>query len=118
MSDRIFLVIERDNFEGAAARFKKVFAVNLDDVDAAGFLVKHEVADLLAIRDPHNLGGHGPTFRFPFQTIESVIPLGQREIGVLDDNNYPFSAGRVAGQPDPNEFIILRLDRPIVKYVK
>jgi len=83
-------------------------------VDADGFLVKHEVANLLEIRDPDNIGRHGPIFRFPFQTIESVIPLNARTIGVLDDNNYPFSNGRVTGQPDPNEFIILRLDRPLV----
>jgi hypothetical protein len=85
----------------------------LDDVGADGFLVKHEVADLLNIRDPDNLGGFGPTFRFPFQTIESVIVLDRDRLGVLNDNNYPFSAGRVAGEPDPNEFIIIRLDRPL-----
>ena len=87
--------------------------VDFDDADADGFLVKTPVADLLNIRDPHNLGGLGPVFRFPFTTIESVIPLGPRHIGVLNDNNYPFSAGRVAGQPDPNEFIILKLDRSL-----
>ena len=118
VTDRLFLVIERDNFEGAAALFKKIFLVNLDAVDANGFLIKHEVVDLLQIRDPHNVGGHGPLFRFPFQTIESVIPLNQREVGVLDDNNYPFSNGRVPGQPDPNEFIVIRLDRPLVDYAK
>jgi len=118
VTDRLYLVIERDNFEGAAAAFKKIFLVDLDEIDGAGFLVKHEVVDLLQLRDPHNLGGHGPAFRFPFQTIESVIRLNQREIGVLDDNNYPFSNGRVPGQPDPNEFIIIRLDRPLASYVK
>ena len=117
VSDRLFLVIERDNGEGAAAQFKKIFLVDLDEVNGA-FLVKHEVVDLLQIRDPYNLGGFGATFRFPFQTIESVIPLNQREIGVLDDNNYPFSNGRVPGQPDPNEFIIIRLDRPLVTYAQ
>jgi hypothetical protein len=114
ITDRTFLVIERDNFEGTAARFKKIYVVDLDDVDAEGFLVKREVADLLDISDPHDLGGFGPTFRFPFQTIESVIPLGRWHLGVLDDNNYPFSAGRVPGQPDPNEFIIIRLNRPLI----
>ena len=114
ITDRSFLVIERDNFEGAAAQFKKIFVVDFDDVDAEGFLVKREVADLLHIRDPHNLGGFGPVFRFPFQTIESVIPLDNRHLGVLNDNNYPFSAGRQPGQPDPNEFIIIRLDRPLI----
>jgi hypothetical protein len=113
-----FLVIERDQAQGAAALFKKIFIVDLKDVDENGFLVKHEIADLLNIADPHNLGGQGPRFTFPFQTIESVIPLGPRSIGVLDDNNYPFSNGRVAGQSDPNEFIILRLDRPLVPPIK
>jgi hypothetical protein len=33
----------------------------------------------------------------------------------LNDNNYPFSNGRVPGQPDPNEFIVLKLDQPLVR---
>ena len=91
LTDRTFLVIERNNFEGAAAMFKKISVVDLDDVDGDGFLVKHEAADLLNISDPHGVGGFGPIFRFPFQTIESVIPLDRHRLGVLDDNNYPFS---------------------------
>jgi len=108
-----FLVIERDNFEGAAAMFKKIFVVDLDDVDSEGFLVKREVADLLHIRDPFHLGGASDVFRFPFVTIESVLPLGNRRLAVLNDNNYPGSAGRTPGQPDPDEFIIIRLDQPL-----
>jgi len=118
VSDREFLVIERDNFEGAAAAFKKIFAINLDAVDSGGFLVKQEVVDLLRLPDPYRLGGASPFFRFPFQTIEAVIPLSQREIGVLNDNNYPFSNGRTPGEPDPNEFIVMRLDRPLVDLIK
>ena len=41
-----FLVIERDNLQGAAAAFKKVFVVDFDAVDADGFLLKRQVADL------------------------------------------------------------------------
>ncbi len=55
VTQKRFLVIERDNLEGAAALFKKIFLVDLDQVDAEGFLVKHEVANLLEIRDPDNL---------------------------------------------------------------
>ena len=62
VTDRIWLVIERDNFEGAAAAFKRVFLVDLDEVGADGFLEKQEVADLLNIRDPHKLGS-APTAR-------------------------------------------------------
>ncbi len=108
-----FLVIERDNGQGITAVFKKIFVVDLDDVDPQGFLIKHEVADLMNIDDPDNIGGFGPNFTFPFQTIESVIPLSATTLGVLDDNNYPFSSARVPGQPDPNEFIVIRLARPL-----
>jgi hypothetical protein len=113
INDHAFLVIERDNFEGAAAVFKKIFLVDFDEFDSTVFLVKHQVADLLHIDDPRNLAGFGPVFRFPFQTIESVMVLGPRRLGVLNDNNYPFSAGREPGQPDPNEFIVIKLDRPL-----
>ena len=108
-----FVIIERDGGQGATALFKKIYKVDLNDVDANGFLVKHQVADLLHINDPDNIGGLGPIFTFPFVTIESVIPLDDRRLGVLNDNNYPGSSGRTPGQPDNNEFIIIRLDQPL-----
>ena len=108
-----FLVIERDNLQGAAAAFKKVFVVDFDAVDADGFLLKRQVADLVNIDDPFDLAGDGPVFRFPFQTIESVIPLSATRIALLDEK-LSFSSARVPGEPDPNEFIVLRLDEPVV----
>jgi hypothetical protein len=30
---------------------------------------------------------------------------------VINDNNYPFSAGRNASQPDDSEFVVLQLPR-------
>ena len=114
VNERAFLVIERDQGQGAAAKFKKVFLVDLDRVDAAGFLVKREVADLLALADPDDIGGAGTgIFTFPFVTIESVVPLDALTIGVLNDNNYPFSSGRTPGESDDNEFILIRLDAPL-----
>ena len=108
---RTFLVIERDSGEGTAARFKKIFLIDFNQVDGNGFLVKREIADLMQIADPNDIGGTGTgLFTFPFVTIESVIPLSGRTLGVLNDNNYPFSAGRRPGQPDDNEFILIRLD--------
>jgi hypothetical protein len=114
ISDNTFLVIERDNLQGAQAAFKKIYVIDFDDVDAAGFVNKRELANLLAIDDPHDLGAQGGVFRFPFQTIESVMPLGNMRLGVLNDNNYPFSSGRTPGDADPNEFIIIRLNEPLV----
>ena len=69
------------------------------------------MADLLNIANPHGVGGLGEVIRFPFTTIEDVVILDDRTIGVLNDNNFPFSSGRTPGLPDNNEFIVLRLDR-------
>jgi hypothetical protein len=119
VNDHLFIVIERDNNEGAAAQFKKLYLIDLNDTDVNGCVAKHELVDLLNVADPDHLSPYGGSvFRFPFQTIESVLPLSQNLVAVLDDNNYPFSAGRVPGQPDPNEFILIRLQRPLVQYAK
>lgn len=108
-----FLVIERDNNQGDAAAFKKIYLIDLRDRDGNGQADKTLVADLLNIADPKHLGGTADTFRFPFQTIEDVIILDNRTLAVLNDNNFPFSAGRTAGQPDNNEFITIRLDHSL-----
>jgi len=119
ITDRRFLVIERDNNQAAAALFKKVFLIDLDNVDLQGYLVKHEVANLMALRDPYDLDSNASeVFTFPFTTIESVIPLSATHIGVLNDNNYPFSSGRTPGSPDNNEFIIIRLEQPLALFGK
>ncbi|TYB68571.1 esterase-like activity of phytase family protein [Nonomuraea sp. PA05] len=106
-----FLIIERDNGQGDAAKVKRIYLADKRDKDRDGTLDKTLVADLLNIADPRGLGGDPGTFRFPFQTIEDVIILDDRTLGVLDDNNFPFSNGRTAGKPDDNEFITVRLTR-------
>ena len=54
-------VIERDGEQGSAAKFKKVFRINLDRIDPGGFVEKFEVVDLLDIADPNDLNGDGQT---------------------------------------------------------
>ncbi|MGP3956528.1 esterase-like activity of phytase family protein [Nonomuraea sp. 3N208] len=106
-----FLIIERDNLQGDAAQVKRIYLADMRDKDRDGALDKTLVADLLDIADPRGLGGAPGTFRFPFQTIEDVVILDDRTLGVLDDNNFPFSNGRTPGKPDDNEFITIRLTR-------
>ena len=84
---------------------------------------KELVVDLLRISDPHRISepgqagdvGIGRNFAFPFQTIEDILFFDRKHIGVLNDNNFPFSVGRHvgSGQPDDEEFIIIKLDRPL-----
>ena len=114
ISDHEYMVVERDNNQGAASRFKKIFVVNFNDVDADGFISKRLLADLLSINDPDNISGNGTgKFDFPFVTIEDLVLLDPYTIGVLNDNNYPFSSGRTPGGADNNEFIKLRFVNPV-----
>ncbi len=46
------------------------------------------------------------------RVIIGLVGIGDRTVGVTNDNNYPFSVGRHAettGEPDDNEFILVRL---------
>jgi glycerophosphoryl diester phosphodiesterase len=84
---------------------------------------KQLVVDLQAIWDPFRISlpgqpgdvGLGSTLSFPFETIEDVVVLGRRTIGVLCDNNFPYSKGRHlgTGAPDDNEFIVIDVGRPL-----
>ena len=110
------MFVERDDGEGAAAKFKTVKFSGLwapRDADARPIVLESWTAvDLLNLDDPHDLNRDGAkTFRFPFWTIESVTLVDERTLLVVNDNNYPFSAGRTPGEPDATEFILVRLDR-------
>src|SRR5262249_12094785 len=110
------LVAERDQNQGAASKFKRVYLIDLNQVDADGFVKKTLVADLLNIPDPHDRGGNGTSggvFSFPFITIEDIIPSNADSMRVGNDSNYPFSAGRTPGVPDDDEMALIRLDQPL-----
>ncbi len=111
------VVIERDDGQGPEAKFKKLFLVDLARTDEEGFLIKQELADLLDIVDPDDVSGFGTgRFDFPFWTVEGVIVIDEHTVGVLNDNNYPFTVGRHAQttkEPDDTELILLRFDTPL-----
>ena len=116
------LTIERDDSEGDLGGFKAIFQVELPP--GGGAVAKQPLVDLLKIADPLKLApagaegdvGLGEDFALPFQTIESVILLDARRIGVLNDNNYPFSVGRHVGtgMPDDDEMIVIDVGRDLV----
>ena len=112
-----FIVIERDNNEGAAAAFKRLYLIDLSTAAPDGVLSKTLIADLMAIEDVNGLTtaeegalGLGEIFTFPFTTIESVLIVDADTLLVIDDNNFPFANGRRPGlAPDDNEFILISL---------
>ena len=120
------LIIERDNGEDLAehacngqarpdcqnvpAKFKRVYKISLSDVDAEGFVKKIGHIDLMDINDPQGVakrGGKNGKFTFPFVTIEDVDVVDSEHLVVANDNNLPYSAGRLPNQQDDNEFILL-----------
>lgn len=113
INENEYLVIERDNRQGNEAQLKKIFKINLAQKDANGYVAKEEVADLLNILDPQDLNGdRSTTFRFPFVTIENVLAIDRDTILVANDNNFRSGAGRPPA-PDQNEFLLLKLDKPL-----
>ncbi|WP_119679896.1 esterase-like activity of phytase family protein [Indioceanicola profundi] len=122
------LVLERDEGEGDAARacpdantprpdcyprparFKRLYMVTRAGVKDGGALRKLGHVDLLAIQDPEvhsgSVGGEG-RFNFPFATIESVERVGDSQVLIANDNNFPYSAGRTPGTAEDTEFILL-----------
>ncbi|MCG8422286.1 MAG: esterase-like activity of phytase family protein [Proteobacteria bacterium] len=111
------LVIERDGTQGDLDGYKKVHLIELPQ--GGGRVDKTELVDLMKIADPdrisagpqNGVGEGGETFAFPFVTIEDIVLIDPFHIGVLNDNNYPFSVGRHVSQdlPDDTEFIIIEL---------
>jgi hypothetical protein len=111
VNDTQFIVIERNGTQ--EPRFKRLYLIDLAHVDAEGYVQKTEIADLMNIADPNDLNADGShLFTFPFVTIESVLVLDAHTLLVVNDNNYPGSS-RVAGVPDPTEFIRIQLDQPL-----
>jgi hypothetical protein len=118
LDEHRFVLIERDDGQGADARQKKVFLIDLRRIDAQGFLEKRLVVDLLHIRDPNGVSlparpgefGVGDPFSFPLQSVESLEVLGGERLLVGSDNNYPFSDGRwiARDRPDDTELIVVR----------
>lgn len=114
-----FLLIERDDAQGAEARQKKIYMIDLRRTDRDGYLEKRLVLDLLRIRDPHGISlparpgefGVGDPFSFPLQSVETVEVLRGRRLLIANDNNYPGSDGRWAARdrPDDVELIVVRL---------
>lgn len=117
-----YVLIERDSFFGRNAVVKRLYLVDLDVTNEAGILEKLLLVDLLDIFDPEDIGGElegvaePEQFSFPFNSIESVLPLGPSSLGVAIDNNYPGDAGRRAGIPDDIEFIRIDFDQPLSSF--
>jgi glycerophosphoryl diester phosphodiesterase len=104
------VVLERDNNEGAAAAWKRAFVI--DTPGHQPVIRKDQILDLLNVRDPHGLSlpgrpgdlGLGDPFKFLYQTVEAIVPVGDDELAVVNDTNFG-SRGRNPNLPDYSDFI-------------
>ncbi|UZO79650.1 esterase-like activity of phytase family protein [Aquimarina sp. ERC-38] len=120
-SDNRGVIIERDDSQGDLNGFKAVYEVQFNKGEKE--VAKQLNLDLLNMNDFAKLSvpglpgdvGIGREFAFPFVTIESVVVFNPFLVGIVNDNNYPFSVGRHVGTslPDDNEFILVWLDQPL-----
>jgi len=111
-----FVVVERDDLEGDAAKAKRVYAIDLDKAMPGKPLAKKRVIDLLAIGNARGLAESVPRdkpFRFPYLTTESIQVLDRKHVVVANDNNYPATGGRGPSVVDATEWIWLELANPL-----
>jgi glycerophosphoryl diester phosphodiesterase len=111
-----FVVIERDDLEGDAAKAKRVYSIDLDKALPGKPLAKKLVIDLLAIGNARGLAESlpaGTPFRFPYLTTESIQVLDRTHVVMVNDNNYPDTGGRGPTVTDATEWIWLELANPL-----
>ena len=112
------LVVERDNYDGPAAVFKRIYEVDLKHADAQGNASKSLVVDLLKIANPDDIGrstspgayGVSDPFSFPFVSVETVVRLRDGNLLIANDNNYPGDDARNPGTPDDTEMVVIDPD--------
>jgi glycerophosphoryl diester phosphodiesterase len=108
------VVLERDNNQGPAAEWKRAFVIPTPG--DAPTLEKRQVVDLLDVRDPELISlparpgdfGLGDPFRFPYVTVEAVLPTRGDELTFVNDTNFG-STGRNPSLPDYSDFIVVEV---------
>lgn len=109
------IVTERDNGQGPTATHKKAFVIDVPD--RRPNLAKREIVDLLDVKDKDGISlfgarpgdfGLGNPFKFPYQTVEAVLPLSGNELAFVNDTNFG-STGRNPSLPDYSDFIVLQV---------
>lgn len=94
------------------AQFKRIYKIDMKQVDADGFVKKVAYIDLTRIENPKRVAKLGPneaTFGLPHLGPEGLAVVDAEHIVVVNDNNFPYSSGRKIGEPDHNEITLLNI---------
>jgi hypothetical protein len=93
VNDHEFLVLERNAATKLEDKpFKKVYLIDINQIDDKQFVQKRELVDLMQLQDPNDLNKDGQlTYAFAYSHIENLLILDKSTLMLANDNNY---AGR------------------------
>lgn len=85
-----FLVLERNDATALSDKpIKKVYLIDIAQIDKAGFVHKQELVDLMQLEDPNDLNEDGQkTYAFAYSHIENLLIINKNTLLVVNDNNY------------------------------
>ena len=85
-----FLVLERNDATALSDKpIKKVYLIDIAQIDKAGFVHKQELVDLMQLEDPDDLNEDGQkTYAFAYSHIENLLIINKNTLLVVNDNNY------------------------------
>ncbi len=102
VNDHEFLVVERNAATKPADKpWKKVYRIDIRQINSENLLQKQELVDLMQLQDPYDLNNDGHlTYAFAYSHIENLLIVDKDTLLLANDNNY---AGRTY-------FIKIKLD--------
>ena len=90
VNEHEFLVLERNDATAITDRpIKKVYLIDINQIDNAKFVHKQELLDLMQLQDPDDLNGDGQkTYAFAYSHIENLLIINKNTLLVANDNNF------------------------------
>lgn len=89
VNEHEFLVVERNAATAINDKpFKKIYLIDINQVDNAQFVHKQELVDLMQIQDPNDLNeDNQKTYAFAYSHIENLLIIDKNTLLVANDNN-------------------------------
>ena len=84
-----FLVIERNDATTLVGKpIKKIYLIDIAQLDKIGFVHKQELVDLMKLADPNDLNKDGlRSYAFGYSHIENLLIIDKNTLLVANDNN-------------------------------
>lgn len=90
INENEFLVVERNDATLINDKpFKKIYLIDITQIDQAGYVHKQALVDLMRLDDPNDLNDDAQkTYAFAYSHIENLLIIDKNTLLVANDNNY------------------------------